>query len=111
MLLRVQELWQCVYECTLYESQWCGWILSYLAKKTINHWNRNSSKSDPFKILYMNTIEKLMDKVVSNLLFVASIINEFNVRTNLQHFNTQNRNMHLYTIHLLMFSASCQEFM
>ena len=69
MLLRVQELWQCVYQCTFYESQWCGWILTYLAKKSIHHLHRKSSKTDPFKLLYMNTIEKLMDKVVSNLLF------------------------------------------
>ena len=68
MLIRVQELWQHIYNMSLYQSNWHGWLLTYLAKTTFSHWEkRQTTKGDPFSMTLMNSVTKIMDRMVSIL--------------------------------------------
>ena len=65
ILTRNEELWDLMTKVRLRQSNWHGWILTYISNECLFHINRRSKGSDPFKMTYMSTIEKLMGKVVS----------------------------------------------
>ena len=69
ILSQVEEIWSLVANIKLRQSNWHGWILTYIAKTCLTHNNSRACKEDPFKMTFMNKISTLMEKVVSVLIF------------------------------------------
>ena len=68
ILSQVEEIWSLVANIQLRQSNWHGWILTYIAKTCLTHNNSRACKEDPFKMTFMNKISTLMEKVVSVLI-------------------------------------------
>ena len=64
ILSQVEEIWSLVANIKLRQSNWHGWILTYIAKTCLTHNNSRACKEDPFKMTFMNKISTLMEKVV-----------------------------------------------
>ena len=65
LLTRVEPLWhEIATNIEFHTSQWHGWMLVYLTKHCFNEGKHRQSKHDPFKLLYMNTIDRFVEKVL-----------------------------------------------
>ena len=67
LLIRIQELWTYAYKMPLFQSKWNGWLLTYLSNKLLHHYSQRSKSGDSFSMLYVSSIEKLSEKLVSNI--------------------------------------------
>jgi len=64
MLIRVESLWQSVCKVPFFTSQWHGWMLVYLTKNCFNYASiHRQAKNDPFKLRYISSAEKIIDKI------------------------------------------------
>ena len=63
LIFWVEPLWKIICEVPLYTSEWYGWMLVYLSKNCFNYGERRQTKKDPFKFIYINSVERLLEKV------------------------------------------------
>lgn len=63
LIVRVEPLWKIICEVPLYTSEWYGWMLAYLSKNCFNYGERRQGRYDPFKFVYINKVERLLEKV------------------------------------------------
>ena len=65
LLSTVEEIWTCVYKMPLYQSMWNGWLQTYIANKIFHHVSPRAKPGDPFSMILISSITKLMEKMVS----------------------------------------------
>ena len=66
ILSRVEEVWAHITtKVPLRQSHWHGWLLTYITNKCLSQINTRASKGDPFRMMYIRTISRLMEKMVS----------------------------------------------
>jgi len=64
-LISVESLWQSVL-CSIddfCQSEWYGWLLTYITKQCYSHLQRRVEKQDPFKYNFVSNIDNLCDKL------------------------------------------------
>ncbi len=65
ILSRVEEIWVHVTKMQLRQSHWHGWLLTFITNKCLSQISTKASKGDPFRMMYIRTVSKLMEKIVS----------------------------------------------
>ena len=63
LLSRVEALWQVITKVEMKTSQWHGWMLVYLTKHCFNEGMRRQCRADPFKLKFIDTIDRLYEKI------------------------------------------------
>ena len=65
ILTRIQELWTLVNNIQLYQSQWNGWLLTYISNKMFPHYTRKHTKGDPFMMQDIRSVNQIIEKMVN----------------------------------------------
>ena len=64
LISRIESLWSIIGSLEEYRtSMWYGWMLVYLKKHCFSESKRRQAPNDPFKLLYISSVDKLMDKL------------------------------------------------
>ena len=63
LIVRVEPLWKIICKVPLYTSEWYGWMLAYVSKNCFNYGERRQGRHDSFKFVYINKLERLLEKV------------------------------------------------
>ena len=63
-MISVESLWQSVLKIDEFcQSQWHGWLLTYLTKHCYSHLQCRVMKKDPFKYSFVSNVDNLYDKL------------------------------------------------
>ena len=74
ILTPAEKIWVAVTNVLMKQSDWHGCILSYISNKCLTHINNLHASSDPFKGMFIISVEKLMSKMVSKWFLYFLII-------------------------------------
>lgn len=66
ILSLVEEVWAFVTKIDLRQSNWHGWMLTYIANRCLTHHRTKAFTRDPFKMSMMKNTTMLMEKIVSS---------------------------------------------
>jgi hypothetical protein len=65
ILSHIEEIWSIVTNIELRQSQWNGWLLTYIGHTCLKHHISRASRKDPFKMSLVQSVSKVMEKIVS----------------------------------------------
>ena len=60
----VKEVWVHVTKLQMRQSYWHGWLLTFITNKCLPQFSTRASNGYPFRMLYMQNIQRLIEKVV-----------------------------------------------
>ena len=63
LLCRIEKVWRSVFLVDLQTSNWNGWIFMYITRFFFSQEERRQYPNDPFKLIYVSTIDFFHEKV------------------------------------------------
>ena len=67
LLTRIEDIWEAVTKVRFKQSNWHGWLLTYIIKYCFTHLNNRAAKNDPFKSnsAHMMSLDTIINRMVS----------------------------------------------